>query len=90
MKRLERWSVLPAYSVEGVLVWYIYQGGILGACFDRFFQEEVLPQYTPFPGNNSVFVIDNVSIHHFKVSIIFFLIYNILILCFKVFLYIIC
>lgn len=87
VKRSERWSVLPAYNIDGILAWHIFQGGISGARFEWFLQEEVLLRCTPFPGNNSVLIMDNASIHHTEVSfeVYFNIKSNILICGFRVF-----
>lgn len=82
VKRLERWSVLPAYNIDGILAWHIYQGGISGAYFEWFLQEEVLLWCTLFPGNNSVLIMDNASKHHSEVSFeVYFNIKNNVLIC---------
>ena len=63
LARSERYSILPAYCVDGILSHFIYQGSITGATFLWFLEELVLPQYTPFPGPKSVLICDNCSSH---------------------------
>jgi transposase len=41
----------------------MFQGSINSERFDEFVIEYVLPLCTPFPGRNSVLVMDNASIH---------------------------
>ncbi len=49
-KRSERWSILPALSVNGYLSYFIYQGSITAEIFELFLEQQVLPYYTPYPG----------------------------------------
>ena len=64
VKRSDRWSVLPAYSMDGILTYHIYQGGIDGERYVWFVRDIVLPLCNPHPGPNSVLVMDNCRIHH--------------------------
>ena len=64
IKRADRWSVLPAYCIEGILTYLIHQGSIDAERFAYFLRELVLPQCTPFPGPKSVIIMDNCSAHH--------------------------
>ena len=50
VKRSERWSVLPALSVNGYLSYLIYQGLITAEIFELFVEQQVLPHCTPYPG----------------------------------------
>jgi transposase len=63
VKRSERWSILPALSVDGYLDHIIYQGSITANLFVEFVEERVLPHCTPYPGPCSVLILDNASIH---------------------------
>lgn len=69
VKRSERWSILPAYSLNGVLATHIHQGGITAARFEWFLENEVLPRCGQYPAPNSVLIMDNASIHHSSVRI---------------------
>ena len=62
-KRLERWSVLPALTVDGYLSYLVLQGSITSAIFKAFIEHQVLPYYTPYPGPQSVLILNNASIH---------------------------
>jgi hypothetical protein len=62
-KRLERWSLLPAMTVDGYLSYMIFQGSITSGIIEHFLEFEVLPHCNPYPGRNSVIVLDNASIH---------------------------
>lgn len=62
-KRSERWSILPALSVDGYLSYLIYQGSITAEIFELFVEQQVLPHCTPYPRPRSILVLDNASIH---------------------------
>ncbi|KAI5235058.1 hypothetical protein E4T43_09511 [Aureobasidium subglaciale] len=58
--RSERWSILPAMTVDGYIGDpLIYQGGINAEIFCAWLQEDVLPQLS----EGSILVMDNASIH---------------------------
>ena len=65
-KRSKRWSVLPAYTVDGYIAWTTHHGSINEALFNEFVRNKVLPQCTPaaLGGPRSVIVLDNAKIHH--------------------------
>ena len=71
IKRSERWSILPVYSSDGMLVWEIIQGSFDQELFLQFVENQVLPLCHPFPGPRSILVMDNAKIHHFEVSSLF-------------------
>ena len=56
-KRSERWSVLPAYTVDGYMAWEVMQGSYTTKLFNAFVREKVLPLCSPFPGPCSVLVL---------------------------------
>jgi transposase len=62
-KRSERWSLLPAITVDGYLSYTIFQGSITSEILEDFLECSVLPHCTAYPGPNSVIVLDNASIH---------------------------
>ena len=66
-KRSERWSILPAYTIRGIIAHYIYQGAYDAALFNWFIEEFILPQCNPYPGPRSVLIMDNASIHKSQV-----------------------
>ena len=47
IKRPERWSLLPAMTVDGYLTHHIFQGAITTELMLEFLQEDVLPRCTP-------------------------------------------
>jgi len=65
LKRLKRWSILPAFTIDGYIEWVIYQGSITAAIFNDFVRQQVIPHTTPFAGGGprSVIICDNASIH---------------------------
>jgi hypothetical protein len=65
LKRSERWSLLPALTVDGYLNYLIVQGSITSAIFEGFVEEQVLPYCSPYPGPWSILVLDNASISQY-------------------------
>jgi len=63
IKRSERWSILPALTIDGYLDYIIHQGAITADLFVEFIEEKVLPHCSPYPGPRSVLILDNASIH---------------------------
>ena len=57
-----RYSVLPAMSLDGILGVDIVEGSFDTVRFARFI-DGLLDQMSPYPGPNSVIVMDNCSIH---------------------------
>src|SRR4051812_6030811 len=69
LKREKRWSVLPAYTIDGYLPGVlIHQGSITKALFLKWLNEAVLPLCQPYPRPRSVIVMDNASIHRSPVG----------------------
>ena len=60
IKRSERWSILPAMSVDGYLTHRIFQGAVTAAFMEDFLRHDVLPLCTP---GYHVLLMDNASIH---------------------------
>jgi len=67
IKRTERWSILPAYSVDGYLTWKIVKGSFTKELFNDFVVDDLLPVTHAFPGPRSVIVVDNAQIHRNEV-----------------------
>lgn len=63
IKRSERWSILPAYTIEGYIAWEILHGSYTQETFNKFVSDKLLPLCSPFPGPRSVLILDNASIH---------------------------
>jgi hypothetical protein len=63
IKRSERWSVLPAYTIEGYIAWTVVHGSIDSHTYMEFLSTQVLPRCSAFPGPRSVIVQDKAAIH---------------------------
>lgn len=57
-----RYSVLPALSFSGVLHVAVIEGSVDTDIYEEFI-EELLDMMEPYPGPNSVLVMDNAQIH---------------------------
>ncbi len=62
LKTLARYSILPGLSLSGILHVNIVTGSFNASKFAEFI-DVLLTQMNPFPGPNSVIVMDNCSIH---------------------------
>lgn len=64
LKRSKRWSILPAYTIDGYITWEIYQSSITAALFNDFVKNQVLPLCSrDGHGPRSVLVLDNARTH---------------------------
>ena len=73
--RIARWlrsrtrvSVLPAYTVEGYIDFITFEGTCNAEIFEGFILGNVLPKMNAWPGERSVLVMDNASIHHSRID----------------------
>ena len=57
-----RYSILPALSLDGILAVDIVEGSFTGESFYAFI-DGLLSLMNPYPGPNSVMVMDNCRIH---------------------------
>ena len=65
IKRSERWSILPAYTINGFLPGtLIWQGSITSEIFNAWIESSVLPHCIP---GYTILVLDNASIHKSQV-----------------------
>ena len=69
LERSKRWSILPAYTVDGFVIWKIEHGSFTQQLFEDFIEFTLLPICNPFPGPRSIIVMDNAPIHHSDVCI---------------------
>lgn len=60
IKRSERWSILPAMTVDGYLAHHIFQGAITAAILEDFLESSILPLCT---AGYHILLMDNASIH---------------------------
>ena len=63
LRRSKRWSILPAFTVDGYIAWEVHQGSITALIFNDFVLNHVLPHCTADGGPRSVLVLDNARIH---------------------------
>lgn len=61
-----RYSILPALSLDGILAVDIIEGSFTTTKFARFI-DGLLDQMNPYPGPNSVIIMDNCRIHKSEV-----------------------
>jgi hypothetical protein len=69
VKREKKWSILPLYTEEGFISWDMIHGSYDTETFNEFVRTHVIPHTKPFPGKNSVLVMDNARIHRNEVSL---------------------
>jgi len=62
--RGQKYSILPALSLDGILTLEIFEGSVNRERFVEFLQKNLAPHLNPFPMERSVVVMDNCSIHH--------------------------
>ena len=62
LQRGERHQILPAYSQDGVVYARVFTGSTDTLVFEEYIQE-LLKHCNPYPGKNSVIVMDNAPIH---------------------------
>ncbi|RFU31029.1 hypothetical protein B7463_g5310, partial [Scytalidium lignicola] len=63
LKRSEKWSILPAYTVKGYISAITLQGSITAEVFENWIATDVLPLCNPWPYEKSVLIMDNCRIH---------------------------
>jgi len=63
LKRTKKWSLLPAYTVEGFIAWDIQHGSYHKEDFNAFIRYSVLPLMNPYPNRSSILIMDNARIH---------------------------
>jgi len=65
--RSKRWSLCPAYTIDGYVAWEIVHGSFTAVLFEDFIKNKVLPLCNPFPLPRSVIIMDNAPIHRTEV-----------------------
>jgi DDE superfamily endonuclease len=65
--RSEKWSILPAYTIDGFITWEIRQGSFTAELFEEFIVNKVLPRCNAWPAIRSIIVMDNAPIHQVEV-----------------------
>jgi len=66
-KRSKKWSILPVYTYEGFVAWETIHSSYNFELFVNFLQHKVIPLTNPYPGPQSVLIMDNARIHHHAV-----------------------
>lgn len=69
LKRGEKYSIFPAYTVDGYMAWMVQFGSTQITDFNAFVRRSVLPLMNPFPMERSVLIIDNNNTQHSEVSL---------------------
>lgn len=67
LHRSQRYSILPAYTLQGFVCWRMQTGHYTADQFTQFIVEDLLPICRPFPGPRSVLIMDNAKIHESEV-----------------------
>lgn len=67
LTRTKKWTVLPLYTCDGFVDWEILHGNFNKDLFVAFVEDHVIPHTTPYPGKNSVLIMDNCKIHRDEV-----------------------
>jgi len=62
--RGQRYSILPILTMDGIITHDIIPGSVTSERFVQFLRELVLPLTNPYPGPQSVLILDNCNIHH--------------------------
>ncbi|GES82391.1 hypothetical protein SCP_1202740 [Rhizophagus clarus] len=62
--REKRYTILSALLLDGYIAVDIIEGNCNKERFKDFILSKVIPQIYPFPGPNSVLIMDNAKIHH--------------------------
>ena len=60
----QRVNILPAYTINGMLVLLVYTGLINLEGYDYWIKHVLLPYYNPYPALRLVVIIDNASFHY--------------------------
>ncbi|EJF61488.1 hypothetical protein DICSQDRAFT_60571, partial [Dichomitus squalens LYAD-421 SS1] len=61
-----RYFLLPILTFEGLITWNIFEGSVTSEMFLDFLKT-CIPLTTPYPGPQSILVLDNCNIHHSEV-----------------------
>ncbi|KAJ2927230.1 hypothetical protein H1R20_g9862, partial [Candolleomyces eurysporus] len=60
----QRYSILPILTVEGIITQDIIHGSVTSQLFVQFLKDQVIPLTNPYPGPQSILILDNCNIHH--------------------------
>ena len=62
--REKQYTILPALIIEGFVTIDVFEGSCDRKKFIDFILGQVVPIMNPYPGDNSIIVMDNARIHH--------------------------
>lgn len=60
----DHWTVLPAVCEGGMIAGVVIEGPVERVHVELFLARDLLPVMNPYPGVNSVLVLDNARVHH--------------------------
>ena len=60
----ECFSILPILTIDGIVTHDIIPGSVTAERFLQFLQDLVIPLTNPYPGPQSVLILNNCNIHH--------------------------
>lgn len=63
LDRSQRWSILPAYTIDGYIACEVHQGNIKAAILNEFVKNKVLPLCSRNQGSRSILVVDEATIN---------------------------
>jgi len=63
----EKYSILPAFTLDGFLCYDILQGSFTAAMFFYFVRDTLRLQCNPFPASKSVIIMDNAQVHRHSI-----------------------
>ena len=63
LKKSKRWSILPAYTINGYIAWKIHQGSITAAIVNDFVRNQVLSLCSRNQSPRLVLILDNCKTH---------------------------
>ncbi|KIK22927.1 hypothetical protein PISMIDRAFT_42113, partial [Pisolithus microcarpus 441] len=56
--------IIPAITLDGIITYDIVEGPVDTEPFLKFLREQVMPFTNPYPGPQSIVIMDNCHIHH--------------------------
>ncbi|EFP87934.1 uncharacterized protein PGTG_13738 [Puccinia graminis f. sp. tritici CRL 75-36-700-3] len=59
----KRFTLIPAISMFGVIALTVTEENVKRPCFTHFLKYQLLPHMNPYPGLNSILVMDNACVH---------------------------
>lgn len=63
LDRSQRWSILPAYTIDGYIACEVHQGNTTAAILNEFVKNQVLPLCSRNQGPCSILVVDDATIN---------------------------